>query len=540
MKNRKTITLSLLSILVLVGCGGTDNSSLNESNNSSIGNHNESTITVKTSSLHILPIMYDEDGDLTDKKSTYTLTANSNVNVTINTPKGSFISPMWRYNNSPLPLVIKANRGDKMTLNFNNKLNADSTIHWHGFKVPAKEDGGPDFPVKPNQSKTYSFTLDQPASPLWFHPHPDMQTGKQVYMGLAGVFIIEDNISKELEQTKQIPSGKKDITLLVQDRRFAPLKDGVRELQYMNQNIDSDGMLGDMVLVNGSQFPNLNVSTTQYRFRLYNVSNAKNYDFAFDDRREFTIVGTDGGLLKNPVNVEHIKLGAAERIEIVVDFSKDEVGDTLKLISRAFEDDNMQMGMGNMGGNGNNSSSMEGRSPNGTAVDIMQFEITKIEKDEVKLYTTLSDKAEITKRLDPSLADNAGSEREFVMTMKMGGGNMSFVINGKAFDANRVDEFIKSNATEIWTIKNNSPMAHPFHAHAIQYQIIDRDGVPASGADLGWKDTFLVKPQESIRIIGKFEPINQGDYMYHCHILEHEDAGMMGYFRVGSSGHVGN
>ena len=517
MKDKKTvkvIALSLLTSLFLVGCGETNN------------------INTNTSSLHILPIMSDEDGSSTDAKATYTLTANKDVNVTIDTADGSFITPMWRYNNNPLPLIIKANRGDKMTLNFNNKLEADSTIHWHGFKVPAKEDGGPDFPVKADESKTYSFTLDQPASPLWFHPHPDMQTGKQVYMGLAGVFLIEDNISKELERTKQLPSGEKDVVLLVQDRRFAPEKDGVRELQYMNQDMDMDGMLGDVVLVNGSQFPNLNVSTTQHRFRLYNVSNAKNYDFAFDDGREFMVVATDGGLLKNPVKLEHIKLGAAERVEIVVDFSNDAVGDSVKLISRAFEDDDM--GMGDMNGNNMNM----GRSPNGTAVDIMRFDVTKAESDDITLYKTISSKAEISQRLDPSLADNAGAEREFVMTMKRGNGMMSFVINNKVFDANRVDEFIQSNSTEIWTLKNDSPMAHPFHAHAIQYQILDRDGIPASGTDLGWKDTFLVKPNETVRIIGKFEPVNQGDYMYHCHILEHEDAGMMGYFRVGNGGNV--
>ena len=517
----KVIAISLLTILVLAGCGETSSITSNSS---------------QASSLHILPVMSDEDGDVSDAKATYTLTANKNVDVTIETPDGNWTTPMWRYNNNPLPLVIRANRGDSMTLNFNNKLDADSTIHWHGFKVPAKEDGGPDFPVKPNESKSYRFTLDQPASSLWFHPHPDMQTGKQVYMGLAGVFLIEDNISKELERTKQLPSKEKDVVLLVQDRRFDPLKDGVQKLQYMNQNMDMDGMLGDVVLVNGSQFPNLDVSTTQYRFRLYNVSNAKNYDFAFDDGREFTVVATDGGLLKKPVKLEHIKLGAAQRVEIVVDFAKDSVGDSVKLISKAFEDDNMRMG--NMGGN--NTSTAEGRSPNGTAVDIMRFEVTKAETDDITLYTTLSDKAEISKRLDPALADNVGNEREFVMTMQRGNGMMTFVINGKAFDTNRVDEFVQSNSTEIWTIKNSSPMAHPFHAHAIQYQVLDRDGVPASGSDLGWKDTFWIKPNETVRIIGKFESINKGDYMYHCHILEHEDAGMMGYFRVGATGNVGN
>jgi FtsP/CotA-like multicopper oxidase with cupredoxin domain len=119
------------------------------------------------------------------------------------------------------------------------------------------------------------------------------------------------------------------------------------------------------------------------------------------------------------------------------------------------------------------------------------------------------------------------------------GMQMSFVINGKTFDPNRVDEFIEAGAIEVWNIRNMSPMAHPFHAHAIQYQILSRNGVPATGSDLGWKDTFLVQPGETVKVIGKFEAVNTGDYMYHCHILEHEDAGMMGYFRVGATGVLG-
>ena len=548
-KRFQTISLSLLSSLLLLGCGNGGGNTQESSNplttsTAAIQNEEENQNQPQTTqestnqpTLHILPMMHDEDGNLNDAKATYTLTAKQTVNVTIETPEGSWTTPMWRYNDNPLPLIIRANRGDTMTLNFNNQLSSDSTIHWHGFKVPAKEDGGPDFPVKPNESRTYSFTLDQPAAPLWFHPHPDMQTGKQVYMGLAGVFLIEDNISKELEQSRQLPSGDQDVVLLVQDRRFGAEHNGIRELQYMNQSMDGDGMLGDVVLVNGSQFPNLDVTTQQYRFRLYNVSNAKNYDFAFDDGRAFTVVATDGGLLKEPVTLEHIKLGAAQRVEIIVDFRADEVGDRIQLISRAFEDDNMNMGRGM---NQNSSESMVGRSPNGTAVDIMSFEITQAVEDNVTLYSTLGEEVAVAKRLDPTQADNADSERSFVMTMNMSSGAMSFVINGKAFDPNRVDEFIPANSTEIWSITNNSPMAHPFHAHAIQYQIIDRDGVPASGVDLGWKDTFLVKPNETVRIIGQFEPINQGDYMYHCHILEHEDAGMMGYFRIGDMGHIGN
>jgi FtsP/CotA-like multicopper oxidase with cupredoxin domain len=534
MKTLNTIGYSLITTLLLVGCGSSSPTTPPIDNGN--GNGSDFLTNQNLPSLHILPTISDEDGNPNDGRATYTLTANQNVNVTIETPNGSWVTPMWRYNNSPLPVVIRANRGDKMSLKFNNALSHDSTIHWHGFKIPADMDGGPDYPVAPNGSMLYSFTMNQPASPLWFHPHPDMQTGKQVYMGLAGVYILDDEISKTLELSNQLPSGDKDIVLLVQDRRFKEEKNGVRELLYMNQEMDSDGMLGDVVLVNGSQSPKLDVGTAKYRLRLYNVSNAKNYDFAFSDGREFTIVGTDGGLLKNPTKVNHIFMGAAERVEIIADFSKDSVGSKVALVSRPFVDDNMNMGGTMMNSNQN----MGGRSPNGTEVNIMRFDITKDMTDTTTIYRQLPTNAEINYRLDPNSADNLGNERQFDMTMTMGnmGSMATFVINGKSFDPNRVDEYVGENSIEIWNITNSSPMAHPFHAHAIQWQILSRNGIPASGTDLGWKDTFLVRADESVKIIGKFEPINKGDYMYHCHILEHEDAGMMGYFRVGESGHL--
>jgi FtsP/CotA-like multicopper oxidase with cupredoxin domain len=253
-------------------------------------------------------------------------------------------------------------------------------------------------------------------------------------------------------------------------------------------------------------------------------------------------VGTDGGLLNKPVEVDHIMLGAAERVELIVDFSKEQLGNKLLLISKPYKADNMMM----------DSSDEMDTEDNGMGLTIMRFDVTKEATDEVNIYSSLPANAEITTRLDPTTASNAGSSRKFVMSLYngnmgegMSGGNsstmnMTFAINGKLFDPNRVDEFIGAGTTEIWELKNISTMAHPFHAHAIQYQILDRNGVPATGTDLGWKDTFLVQAGETIRIIGKFEAVNVGDYMYHCHILEHEDAGMMGYFRVGDSGNIRN
>ncbi|SFV68301.1 Multicopper oxidase [hydrothermal vent metagenome] len=560
----KNVALSLVVSGLLVGCGGsssnsTSSNSLTDKDKILSDKVSQYLISTTLPMLHVLPTMSDEDGNENDAKATYTLTANKNVNVKIETPDGSWNTPMWRYNNNPLPLVIRTNRGNVMTLNFNNKLDSDSTIHWHGFKIPAIMDGGPDFPIKANSSKVYSFTMNQPASPLWFHPHPDMQTGKQVYMGLAGVYLLEDEISKKLEADKMLPSGDKDIVLLVQDRRFDKEENGVRKLLYKNKAMDSDGMKGSTILVNGSVMPKINVETTQYRFRLYNVSNAKTYDFAFNDGRKFKIVGTDGGLLNKPVDVDHIMLGAAERVELVVDFSQDAVGSKLLMVSRPYTADTMSMM-----GNDSNSSDMN-MEDNGMGLTIMRFDVSKEVTDDISLYTNLPSNAEIATRLDPTTAVNKSNPRKFVMSMFNGNSgsnmdnmnenqgmngnqdmngnsnstmNMTFAINGKIFDPNRVDEFIGAGTTEIWELKNISPMAHPFHAHAIQYQILDRNGVPAIGTDLGWKDTFLVQPGETVRIIGKFEAVNAGDYMYHCHILEHEDAGMMGYFRVGDSGNV--
>ena len=516
-----------------------------------------------------LPVLTDEDGDAANAAATYTLTATPDVSVTINAPGQSWNTPMLRYNGLQLPPVIKANRNDMMTLNLVNDLSEDTTIHWHGFKIPGNQDGGPDFPVATNSAKQYSFPMLQPAASLWFHPHPDMKTGEQVYRGLAGVFLLDDAISAQLVANKELPSGQYDIPVLVQDRRFNDEVSGVRELAYKTSPMDVAGMLGNEVLVNGAVLPKLDVDSRQYRFRIYNTSNARSYNFALSDGATFKVVGTDGGLLPQPVEVDQLLLGAAERAEIVIDFSQYTVGDKVMLISKAFDGSNM-MAMGSMGdmssmfgdmpgGMGSMPGGMSGMPSgggmggtggmaapdaiaNGLRMDIMRFDISTQVADDVTLYTALPANAEInTQRLTAADADKT---RDFVMSMSMpAGGTMSgsgmsgmrFVINGKSFDMNRIDEIVTlaEGDTEIWSIKNLSPMAHPFHAHAIQWQILDRNGVAASGTDLGWKDTVLVQPGETVNFIGRFDPaVNTGDYMYHCHILEHEDAGMMGFFKI--------
>jgi blue copper oxidase len=157
----------------------------------------------------------------------------------------------------------------------------------------------------------------------------------------------------------------------------------------------------------------------------------------------------------------------------------------------------------------------------------MRFDIAVEVADDVQLYERLPDNAEIWTRLSEQ---DATAERSFVMSWSHIPGR--FLINGKEYAEDRVDELVAAGATEIWEITNTSPVPHPFHAHAIQWQVLDRNNSQPTGAELGWKDTVLVSPGETVRIIGRFEPVNIGKYVYHCHILEHEDAGMMGVFEV--------
>jgi len=483
-----------------------------------------------------LPELSDEDADSQNQEGHYTLRAVPDVDVTIQAPGTSWTTPMYRYNGMQLPPVIRARRGDEMFLTLVNELAEVSTIHWHGFKVPGPEDGGPTEPVSPNAARVYQFTLDQPAASLWFHPHPHGQTAEQVYRGLAGVFILTDEVDEQLRLESRVPADEHDIPILVQDRLFEAEVSGERLLTYSDDHMSGFGMMGGTALVNGVELPKLDVETRQYTLRLYNASNSRTYDFALSDGRTFYIVGADGGWLPQPVQADHVVLSAGERAAIVVNFAADQPGDRVMLISQPFmggpamgmsqfgsSDQHSGMGGGHHGGmNGLG----EPKFP-GEGTDIMRFDVSSATADNVQLYDRLPDSAEIWTRLSEQ---DVTAKRPFVMSWSHTPG--VFLINGKQYAEDRVDELVQAGATEIWEITNISPVPHPFHAHAIQWQVLDRNGNSPEGTELGWKDTVLVNPGESVRIIGRFEPVNYGLYVYHCHNLEHEDAGMMGLFEV--------
>jgi FtsP/CotA-like multicopper oxidase with cupredoxin domain len=488
-----------------------------------------------------LPVMVDEDGDPQNQQGHYTLRAVPDVDVTIKAPGTSWTTPMYRYNGMQLPPVIRAKRGDEMFLTLVNELADTTTIHWHGFKVPALEDGGPTEPVKPNAMRAYHFTLDQPAASLWFHPDPQRQTAEQVYRGLTGVFLLSDDIDEQLRRNNLVPAIAHDIPILVQDRLFEIDVSGERQLTYSDDHNSGFGFMGGTTLVNGVELPRLDVETRQYTLRLYNGSNSRTYDFALSDGRAFYIVGSDGGWLPQPVQADHVLLSAGERAAIVVDFAANQVGDRVMLVSRPFmsgpamgvnqfdaspqHGDMGGMGMGGEHHSGTSNSGEPGLPGEGT--DVMRFDIDATASDVVHLYDRLPDEAQIRTRLS---AQDATVERSFVMSWS--DTPEGFLINGKQYAEDRVDEFVTAGATEIWEITNISPVPHSFHAPAIQWQVLSRNNYPPAGAEIGWKDTVLVNPGDNVRIIGRFEAVNVGKYVYHCHILEHADDGMMGLIEV--------
>ena len=407
------------------------------------------------------------------------------------------------YNGNFLGPTIRVRNRQQFLIQVKNHLSQVTTLHWHGLHVPAKWDGGPRQPIPAGSSWNPNFTINQQAATLWYHPHAMGLTGKQVYHGLAGLFIIEDELSDQLNIPKEY--GVNDIPLIFQDRRF--FNNG--EFAYIQSMHDvMNGVIGNSLLVNGARKPFLNVPAGLVRFRLLNGSNSSIYRLAFDDQRVFHVIASDGGFLEQPAAMNSIILSAGERAEILVDFADESNYAVISLLVD-------QMGGG-------------------------RFEALRIG---VKGSGERAAIPQTLRTLDRIPESEATAVRGFLMeTMSMGQGRMGMgmmgrrlTINGKKMDINRIDEKIKLGSTEIWEITNRSAMMmsmpHSMHLHDVQFQILSRNGRRPAPHERGRKDTVLIMPGETVRIISRFHDYT-GVYMYHCHLLEHEDDGMMGQFEV--------
>lgn len=424
-------------------------------------------------------------------------------------------TPILAYNGtSPGPL-IEVTEGDRVEIEFSNRIpGEESTIHWHGMPVPAEQDGNPMDPVVSGRKRTYAFALPEgSAASYWYHPHPHGKTADQVYKGLAGVFLVK-------AKDDPIPAAYGDTVLMFTDLRL-----GADGTIPDNTMVDlMNGRVGDHVLVNGQKNPTLAVRAGEKRrLRLFNATNARFLRLSFENAA-MTIIGSDGGLLEMPVPTDELLLSPAERIELVVAFDKPGAARL-----RTLGYDRGWMGPGK---------------PNDADMVLLTASISEAPAEAVP---------PLPEELRP-IADlgQASTTRRFVLTESMGSmqghdmGNMdhggmamdqngmamAFLINGAAFDMNRIDVTSKAGEVELWEIVNEADMDHPFHIHGTQFQVIEheRDGARSKPAYRAWKDTVNVARGETVRLLVRQDLA--GPRMYHCHILEHEQLGMMGIVDV--------
>ncbi|GJQ64406.1 MAG: multicopper oxidase domain-containing protein [Melioribacteraceae bacterium] len=432
--------------------------------------------------------------------------------------------------------IFRVKTGEKIRVRFKSELDEITIVHWHGLHVPEEMDGHPKYVIEQGEEYVYEFEVKDRAGTYWFHPHPHELTGPQVYSGLAGLFIVNDTE----EQKLNLPSGKDEIPIVIQDRTF----DSDNQLVYINSPMDRmTGFLGDQIVVNGKSNFSLNLDTKAYRLRLLNGSNSRIYKLAWNDGTPFTVIGTDGGLLEKPVEKEYLTFGPAERFDIIADFSNKEPGDEIKLVSLPFPSTisgmGGMMGRGMMGGNNNASVEM------GSRLNLLSLNI----KNRVDRKFNLASRLSTLEKLNPQDAVNFNNPRKFVFGM---GGHMRWTINNRTFEMNEVADYekVKLDTSEIWEFVNGGgrgmmggmmQMPHPVHIHGLQFRIIERisdggfdetfDSFKDGFVDEGWKDSFLLLPGTRVKVLLRFEDFT-GMYLYHCHNLEHEDMGMMRNYMI--------
>ncbi len=405
------------------------------------------------------------------------------------------VTPTCGYEGAYLGPTLRARRGETVRVEVANELLEDTTVHWHGMELPGAADGGPHVPIPPGGSSWPTWTVAQPAATLWYHPHPHGATTAQVLRGLAGAFLVDDPGTPP-----GLPGeyGVDDVPLLLQDPRLTP--DG----RIDEETRTAIGPLGDVVLVNGVAGGCLPVSTTRVRLRVVNASPARVYGLAAADGRELTLVGTDGGLLAAPVPVRSVRLSPGERAEVVVGLAP---GERVGLVSLPPE-----LGL-----------LPQLAAPYGAdrTLPLLELRAAAELRPSPELPAALAD-------VPPPDPGAASGERTFELSANR--------IDGRAHDPGRIDLRVPLGATEVWTVTSAHEQPHSFHPHGVRFRVLSVAGAAPPPELAGWKDTVYVPPRTPLRLlVGFAQPADErAPFMYHCHVLWHEDQGMMGQFVVGA------
>lgn len=386
----------------------------------------------------------------------------------------------WGFSASLLGKTIVYPVGKHVHVTLQNHLPELTTFHWHGLSVSGPYvDGGCHAPVYPGEAKHIDFTLDQPAATTWLHAHPCPSTAEQVWHGLATMVLVTDQHKSALPLPKTY--GVDDIPVVLQDRRFHKNNQWDYRADY-----DPDGVQGPTAMINGTVNPVFDVTTQKLRLRLLDGANRREWRLHLSDDLPFTQIAGDSSLLPEPVRLNKLMLTCAERAEIVIDFKNYHDGDVVTMYS----DD----------------------------VPILKFRIHAFKPDNTQLP------AHLLTIHAPKVATDTP-----VRKIVMSGMDESVMLDGKKFNMQRIDATQPMGEAQYWDITNNNSkdggMVHPFHVHGTQFLVISRNGKAPYPNEHGYKDTVGVNPGETVRILVRFDL--PGVYMYHCHIIEHEDGGMM-------------
>ncbi len=450
---------------------------------------------------------------------------NFNLDVQAGTTNfyGSILTPTYGINGSFLSPTLIVNKGDLVTLNVINNLTVPTTMHWHGLHVEPMNDGGPHQIIPSGSTWSPSFEILNNAGTFWYHPHGEGKTDLHVSKGLAGMIIIHD----PEEQALGLPStyGIDDFPIIVQSKAF-DIATKIAIADHMDTAL----------FVNGTINPFLNAPAQVIRLRLLNGSSMRTFNFGFSNNMTFSQIATDGGLIAAPNQLTRLQLSPGERSEILVDLSTLN-GQSIQLMSFSSETPNGIFGSPMVDYLTDTLEMYMENFLNGADFSLLEINV-------VSPTTTPSPILTIPTTLVPYLPYNpidATVNRTLVFdTIRLLVADTPdymegpFGINGVVFNHDSIEIRIPLNSTEIWTLKNKTAIAHPFHIHDIQFNIIEKNGIPAIPAETGWKDVVLVMPGDSVKFITKFITFSDSitPYMYHCHILHHEDDGMMGSFIV--------
>ncbi len=423
---------------------------------------------------------------------------------------GDRTANLLTYNGTVPGPLLEAKPGDTVQIRFTNQLNQPTNIHHHGLHIPPTDPADNVFlEISPGESHTYEYQIpdNHPAGTFWYHPHKHGLVAEQLFGGLAGLFIVRG----ELDEIPEIKAAKEEFIVL---KDFA--LDSSGNISDTGHMAAMTGRAGGLLTASGQINPAMTIAQGGLlRLRLLNASPSRFFRLSLEEH-PLHLMATDGGAIDAPVELSEIVLAPGERAEVLVQGTQ-EPGE-YRLLNQPFNPaQGGMMGGGMMGG-------MMNRNQSSDSVEVVATLSYDGETEETPLPSQLI-------AVEPLPEPQA--TRQFTLNHGMGGGMMGggmvFLINDKAFAPDRIDTQVKLDTVEDWEIINTGSMTHPFHVHTNKFQIISQNGQPASYP--AWKDVVSVSPGETVRIRMAFRDY-PGKTVYHCHVLDHEDRGMMGTLEI--------